>query len=292
MKRLRRTGLLLGSLLWLAAPAWADGGTSTRECESGDGFVRVDAERAIDRTRCLAIAERVVRAYAFVAAEAGWTRQDRLRAKPLKFRLRNGSMRGLGYVEGPDLMVVREAYLDQPLSEGTLAHELTHIQDARQLKGRRLPSFLAEGRALVNGHAYRMALGQEKGDYDRRMAASAATFTTENAGRLLRDFEGGGWDNQAIGTALVEFVRTRWNGGVPDANARLSRMVERMGAGDGFDSAFKKEFGVPFGGLRNSYMKHLDGTAGDPRARLDGTIWQAAGAPAASERPGETADAR
>jgi hypothetical protein len=295
MKRPRWTGLLLGCLLWLAAPAaaGADGGTSTRQCASADGFVRVQSERAINPARCLAVAERVVRAYAFVAAVASWNRQDRLRAKPLRFRLLDGSMRGLGYAEGLDLMVVRDAYLDAPLSEGTLAHELMHIQDARQLGGRRLPSFLAEGRALTVGHAYRMALGQEKGDYDRRMAASAATFTAKDADRLLRDYEGSGWDNQAIGTALVEYMRTRWNGtGVPDVGARLSRMIERMGAGDGFDSAFRKEFGTPFGDLRKAYAKYLDDTAGDPRARLQGTIWEAVGAAASSERRGETSAAR
>jgi hypothetical protein len=280
MKRLRRAALLVGCLVCAAgaAIAAAEGGPSVRECESREGFVRVKADRAIGRERCLAAAERVVKAYAFVESAASWSRRDRLRARPLQFRLLDGSMRGLGYAEGRDLMVMRDEYMDRPLSEGTLAHELTHIQDARQLAGRRLPSFIAEGRALAIGHAYRIALGQEKGDYDRRMAASAASFTAGDAGRLLRDYAGAGWDNQAIGTALVEYMRTRWNGaGLPDANARLSRMVERMGEGDGFDSAFKKEFGVPFGELRQAYMRFLDATRGDPRARLDGTIWENVG---------------
>jgi len=187
-------------------------------------------------------------------------------------------MKGLGYAEGRNLMVVRDEYLDDPLSEGTLAHELTHIQDARQLLGRtRLPSFLAEGRALVIGHAYRMALGQRENSYDARMAASAATFSAEDAGRLLRDYRGAGWDNKAVGTFLVEYMRVGWNGGTPDVLARLSRMVEAMGGGEDFDAAFRKEFGRRFGDLRRDFARFLDATKGEPEARLEGTMWRNAG---------------
>lgn len=274
MARFCRPSLPLGLCLLTTVSTPGHGADYTLQCKSVDGFAHIYADHAVPDSRCGAIAARVVNAYAFAARQANWRDEHRLRTKPLQIRLLGGSMRTLGYAEGANLMVVRDEYLDNPLSEGTLAHELTHIQDARQLRGRRLPSFIAEGRALTIGHAYRMALGQERNNYDGRMAASAATFTANDAGKLLRDYEGGGWDNQAIGTALVEYMRTKWNGGMRGVNTRLSRMAERMGDGDGFDSAFKKEFGIPFGDLRRSYMKHLDDTKNDAGARLDGTIWE------------------
>ena len=61
------------------------------------------------------------------------------------------ALKVLGYAQGANLMVMKDEYMDNPLSEGTLAHELTHIQDARQSKGNRLPSYMLEGRALTIG---------------------------------------------------------------------------------------------------------------------------------------------
>ena len=173
-------------------------------------------------------------------------------------------------------MVMKDDYLDKPLSEGTLAHELTHIQDLRQLKGKRLPSFMLEGRALTIGKAYRTFLGQEPNGYNQQMAGSAMRFTSGQAEQLLNEYRGQGWNNQAIGTVLVEFMRTRWNGnGIAEINVRLSRMIEIMAAGAEFEPAFEKEFGVSALVVGEAFLKHLDATQSDPRARLQGTIWQA-----------------
>ena len=186
-----------------------------------------------------------------------------------------GNLKVLGYAQGPNLMVMKDDYLDKPLSAGTLAHELTHIQDLRQLKGNRLPSFMLEGRALTIGKAYRTFLGQEPNSYDQQMAGSAMRFSAAQAEQLLNEYRGKGWNNQAIGTVLVEYMRTKWNGsGVPDINMRLSRMIEIMAAGAEFEAAFEKEFKASAMAVGGAFMKHLDATQSDPRARLQGTIWQ------------------
>ena len=59
-------------------------------------------------------------------------------------------------------------------------------------------------RALTIDQAYRLHIWQKPGDYDRQMARSAATFTPEQAMELLENFRGHGWNNQAIGTVVVE----------------------------------------------------------------------------------------
>jgi hypothetical protein len=269
--------LVLGCLCLLSAAfaAQAEDEGFELQCVSADKFLQIYSDHAVDQTRCKSIAERVLRAYAFIGKQESWSNPDLLRANPLQFRLLGGSLKVLGYAKGPNLMVMKDEYLDQPLSEGTLAHELTHIQDLRQLRGQKLPSFMLEGRALTVGHAYRMYLGQEQNSYDHRMAASAARFTASEAETLLNNYRGQGWNNQAIGTVLVEYMRTKWNGnGVPNIHPRLSRMIEIMGRGAEFEAAFQKEFGTSAVALGEAFLKHLSDTQDDPRARLQDTIWQ------------------
>lgn len=277
---------LLLLLLCLSLPVLAQAESFELQYVTPDRFLEIYADHPVDRARCQAIAERVVKVYAFLEQRESWRNPALLRARPLQFRLVQ-NLKVLGYAQGPNLMVVKDAYLDDPLSEGTLAHELTHIQDFRQLQGVPLPSFLLEGRALTNGHAYRMSLGQEPNRYDRQMAGSAVRFTAAQADLLLDDDRGRGWDNQAIGTVLVEFMRTRWNGGVPDLHPKLARMIEMMAQGVELEAAFQKVFGTSVLALGDAFDKFLTATQGDPAARLQGTMWQglelAEGTPAEAE---------
>ncbi len=279
--------LPLGVLcLALATPASpADEENFALKCKSDDGFLEVYSDHAVDGARCKAIAGRVLKAFAFVADRAAWRDRGILTARPLQFALVGDSANNvLGYAKGPNLMVMKDSYMDQPLSEGTLAHELAHIQDFRQLRGRRMPSFMFEGRALTIGQAYRVHVGQSPGDYDRQMARSAVGFTAERAMELLDNYRAHGWDNQAIGTVVVEYMRTSWKGGVPDINPRLSRMIERIAAGREFELAFQDEFGVSAEAFAEAFAGYLRATQGDPKRRLHGTMWQSVGldAPAAA----------
>jgi hypothetical protein len=170
--------------------------------------------------------------------------------------------------------VVKDEYLDDPLSEGTLAHELTHIQDGRQLQGSKLPSFLLEGRALTNGHNYRISLGQGQNQYDKNMASSAMKFSSEDASERLSKAHDEGWAMEAIGTFFVEYMRTRWNGGIANIHPRTARVIEKMAGGLDFKTAFEKEFSSPFEASVKSFMAYLDKTSETPQVRLEKTIWQ------------------
>lgn len=241
-----------------------------------DKWLQVWSDHAVDQARCKMIADRVRNAYMFVSKQEAWSNQDLLFKNPLKIRVVQGFKSNiLGFARGPNLFVVRDEYLDDPLSEGTLAHELTHIQDARQLQGKgKLPSFLAEGRALTNGHNYRISLGQEQNQYDRSMANSAMRFTAEDASERLNLAHDEGWDMEAIGTFFVEYMRTRWNGGVADIHPRTSRVVEKIAAGMDYKLAFEKEFATPIDAAIKSFMTYLDKTAEAPQTRLINTIWE------------------
>ena len=268
---------LLG-LLCMVMAASAHGAKEedyTVKCKSDDGFLQIYTAHPLEPGRCKAIVARVLRVYAFVAERAAWKDKSLITAAPLQFALVGDSaIKVLGYAKGPNLMVMKDSYLDQPLSEGTLAHELTHIQDFRQLRGKRLPSFMFEGRALTIGQAYRVHIGQPLGDYDRQMARSAVGFTADQAMELLDNYGGQGWNNQAIGTVVVEYMRAGWNGGIADINPRLSRVIERMAAGREFEQAFQDEFGVAAEAFAENFAAFLRATQGDAKQRLRGTMWQ------------------
>lgn len=246
-----------------------------QRCQSDDGFLRILSDRELDPVRCKSHVARVMKAFAFVTERAAWKDRSLLTARPLRFAvLGDPALNVLGYALGPNLMVMKDAYMDNPLSEGTLAHELTHIQDFRQLRGKRLPSFMLEGRALTIGQAYRLHVGQKPGDYDRQMARSAATFTADQAMELLENYGGHGWNNQAIGTVVVEYMRVKWNGGIADINPRLSRMIERIAAGREFELAFQDEFKASADAFAEAFSGFLRTTQNSPQLRLQGTMWQ------------------
>jgi hypothetical protein len=286
MTRFRRMLPLAGLLCIALVPGmpWANEEHFSLKCKSDDGFLEVLSDHPVDPARCKAVAARALKAYGFVTERAAWKDRSILTAKPLEFALvGNDAIKVLGYAKGPNLMVMKDSYMDDPLSEGTLSHELTHIQDLRQLQGKRLPSFMLEGRALTIGQAYRMNVGQKPGDYDRQMARSAANFTADKAMELLDNYSAHGWDNQAIGTVVVEYMRVKWKGGIADINPRLSRVIERMAAGREFEQAFQDEFGESAEAFAESFAAFLRATQGNPQQRLQGTMWQSVGLSAPNE---------
>lgn len=240
-----------------------------------DKFLQVWSDHKIEQARCKWIAERVRKAYAYDSQQECWKDQGPLFKNTLRIRVVDSiKSKILGYAQGQNLFVVRDSYLDDELSEGTLAHELTHIQDARQLKGGKMPSFISEGRALTNGHNYRISLGQKNSDYDFQMAKSAMNFSSADAEEVLSEFFSTGWKMEAMGVFLVEYMRTKWNGaGVPDIHPKLSKVIERVSTGIEAEAAFAQEFNKPFTALQQSFMKYLDDTKGEPSQRLQGTIW-------------------
>ena len=279
---------LLGLLYMANASPSENPGNFPQRCQSDDGFLLILSDRDLDAARCKSHVARVLKAYAFVTERSGWKDRGPLTAQPLKFSvLGDPALKVLGYAQGPNLMVMKDAYMDNPLSEGTLAHELAHIQDFRQLKGKRMPSFMFEGRALTIGQAYRVSIGQPLGDYDRQMARSAVGFTPDGALALLENYQGRGWDNQAVGTVVVEYMRTRWKGGITDVSIRLSRMIERIAAGREFDLAFQDEFGESAEKFADAFLGFLRATQNDPKQRLAGTMWQSVDIGAASAKPSQ-----
>lgn len=243
---------------------------------SPNKFLTIQSDHHIRRDRCLWITERILKAYRFDNEQEEWQNQDLLWNFPLEIRILN-IMKGNDYAVsvGQSLLIIADDYLDNELSQGTFAHELTHIQDARQLKGGKIPNFLLEGRALTNGHNYRMHLKQALNDYDYKMAYTIAHFTPNDAKEVLSHHERSSWQMETMGTFLVEYMRTKWHGmGIPNIHPKLSRMIERIGNGIFFKEAFEQEFGEPFSAFAQDFKDYLEQTQTNPKTRLEKTIWQ------------------
>ena len=93
----------------------------------------------------------------------------------LQVRVNASMPRGsLGYA-AKNVFTIGLSYIDNPLVQGTLAHELTHCQDRRQLQNHRIPHYLAEGRALLVGRAYEKNWGKVRA---ATTVASATRFSS------------------------------------------------------------------------------------------------------------------
>jgi hypothetical protein len=282
MRPIALRALALASLI--AAPAFAR--NDNAPIIYREGFLTIRSEMPMTPQQGKQILDRVNAAYAFDRGVAQW-RSDRLLYPPLTVKvLGAASLAGqnlLGEARGHDLFVVALDYLSQPLSEGTLAHELTHIQDGRnlgQLGTGRIPHYVLEGRALLIGHAYRQSRGLTDHDYDRKVTASLAKVNANDVRQIIQTEAympehqmGNRFRMEAVGMLFVEWLRTRAGGrGFADVQARLSRIMEEVGAGQTFEASFARMFGMPLQQAQEALIALVAQTQGQPAARLANTV--------------------
>lgn len=240
--------------------------------------VRLRTDTPVSAAEQRAIVAKVRAAYAWVARTQAWPDARPLSA-PLEVRL-TARPDVLGTATD-DVITIGLDYIrsDPALSQGTLAHELCHIQDRRQARPARVPGFIAEGRGLTNGFAYRRSLGLPPQPYDRGLARAITGFTPAEVAAVMADLAPGSLrDPEAnlrfefVGAWFVEYLRTT---GYPDVQPRLARVITRLHAGQPFEAAFEAEFGVGFGKVAFAFVRHAETTRGS--MRLKGTIWAGLG---------------
>ncbi|MCI3134313.1 hypothetical protein [Phenylobacterium aquaticum] len=247
--------------------------------ETPDGRIRIVGRAELGTGEAEAIAGRVQAAYDWVARTQAWPDAAPLSA-PLQVTV--AETPGVLGVAMKDRFKVGLAYLrsDPVLSAGTLAHELTHIQDRREVRPSGVPGFIAEGRGLTDGFMYRRSLGYPPQPYDRSLARAIAGYTAADAAAVLDDLSPGDLADPAanrrlefIGAWFVEFLRTRCGGaGFVDVQPRLARVITEMRGGADFGAAFKDVFGLDWDATRTAFVAEARQTRG--AERLKGTIWQ------------------
>jgi hypothetical protein len=224
------------------------------------------------------IAARVAAAYSWLKQTQRWPDPARV-DRPLRVHLRETP--GLLGIAGGGSFSINISYLKSnvALSSGTLAHELCHIQDNRELGKGRLPGFLTEGRGLTNGFMYRKSLGYPPQPYDRSLARGLLTYNRQQVVTVVTRLEPGDLKDHTengimedIGAWFVEYLRTSFDGnGFPDVQPRLARTIDGLHDGQNFEAAFQTAFGVPFATVQKAFIQHAALVRGPDR--LKKTMW-------------------
>lgn len=180
-------------------------------------------------------------------------------------------------------MAIDRLHSKPELTLGTFAHELTHVQDRREAGHGTIPGFITEGRALLNGFAYRKAHGQSFLDYDRGLAHSIASYTPQQMKEVVYRMKRGDVhdpdDAQANsrlefgGAWFLEYLRTTFNGsGYVDVQVRLARVITEVRRGQSFEAAFAQVFGVEFSLVQSSFVDFVGQHHG--AGRVKNMIWE------------------
>jgi hypothetical protein len=283
----RLVALLALPLLFAAKSASANDRNLCKE-----GFLQIVSPDALSVSvgQCRAVAKQTMAAWRFDANQMRWADLSEME-KPLTLRLLSldrmkQEHRGLlGFARGRDLFVVSTAVLDDSFANGTLAHELAHIQAKRALgkfsEAHLVPRYFIEGHGNSLGRAYRDHLGVTKHDYDVRKAREIMKFTADEARTILTDDSYGATDTtamdrmEAMGIFFVEYLRVRhYPAGTPNVFVGMARVFESVGQGKTFKSAFREQFGTPVEQVVSEIVALVKRTASHPAARIKGTRYE------------------
>jgi hypothetical protein len=257
-----------------------------------EGFLRIVSPDALEVSmdQCRAVARQTIAAWKFDLSRMRWTDLTEME-KPLTLRvvginrMKTEYHGVLGFARGRDLFVVSTAVLDDPFANGTLAHELAHIQAKRALgkfsEKQLAPRYFIEGHGNIMGRAYRDYLGIVKHDYDASKARRILRFTEEEARTILTDNSYGTPGSreedkmEAMGIFFMEYLRVRLHHrGVPEVVERMGRVFELVGHGETYQTAFQQQFGEPVDQVVAEILSFIGRTRSNPAERLRGTRYE------------------
>jgi hypothetical protein len=264
-----------------------------------DDFVRIVSDKDVSQAQARSLADRIEKAWQFDSRNQHWEDQKRL-DRPLTVAVLSreafGDLTGdftgstAGVTTGPDLFAVPETVLgrQQAQDENTIAHELGHVQDLREAGKQidQIPIYLQEGKEYLLGEEYPLAEGM-KNPHLQYVADALARLKGTDASWLLSHFrtvqdEGRpgnvGFFGEVTGALFVEFLRVHLGAG--DAVDKLADVVEAVGHGEEFPTAFRKRFGMELSDAEKAFVQFIGKTEGNPAERLAGTLFDPAAKPA------------
>jgi hypothetical protein len=259
-----------------------------------DGQIAIDSEVSHSHAEIAAFVARIRAAYQYAATAHQWSDPAKIAApftvKLITVAAMRSTMPGVAALcASANVIVITEKLVPDGIGDGTLAHELTHLQH-RRIAG--IPNFLEEGTAQDIQRAYSLMLGEDAakftaeaqllGSVDERDARDVIDhFRTgpdlaaaQHAGLLTQD--------ESLGCLFVEFLRTRYLGGYADVLPRVAWILELMPPGlvktaPGFDPAYRAAFTTAFGiaaeAAEASFVAYVRATDGDQAGRLRGTLF-------------------
>lgn len=258
-----------------------------------EGFLEIVSPDQLGVDDCKQVAKMTMAAWNFDLKQMEWNRSINMN-NPLTLRVISiESMRTrhrgvLAFaMAGGNLLVVSTAVLRDSFANGTLAHELGHIQAYRALgefsKKGSVPHYFLEGHGLSMGRSYRDHLRVANHRYDISMAKAFAKLSGNEAKIILTTDENyykkdgkkdpkKNFRMEAMGVFFVEYLRVR--SGIPDAIYRMGRVFELVGRGRTYESAFKQTYGVSVNQVISEITAFMARTQSDPAERLRKTRYE------------------
>jgi hypothetical protein len=286
------------------------GGLKSLPVYYDDGRVSVVSDVPLDDASASSFAARIADAYSFDLERLGWRNPPTLDRLPVRLEALSGpAMRQFypgfsGAAMGTQLFVMGTPSLTVG-GQGIIAHEVSHIQSAREGSG--LPHWLEEGKAGVLQRLFMLARGvafKAPGPFSATITSAAALDILEQSS--FGPATVGAASYEPVGLMFAEFIRTRLaksgtyspdpgGGDFSDAVRRFARIIERINvvkkqflsahpratwtevqAKNTFEAAFKLQFAMTIDEAKAQFSAWLDDTQplvnDAPNTRFVGTI--------------------
>ncbi len=255
-----------------------------------DSFVEIRSDVTIPEPSL--IASQIAQAYRFDLRSQGLTAS--VLNQPLVVGLYSNAVwaKGGGNAIGTEYFVANVGpYLrfarnlsDQRFAWLVTAHELEHLIMSRMnAPVAKVPIFLFEGIACSLG--YRFAVTTVEGNYDSQyVAGRLVACTRADAEDMLKNFmqpsdyqkardSGKIWQYENMGGLFFEHLISLYSR-TPDYIFKCwGKLVESIGHGVAFESAFKSAFPFSLSAAENDFLSYMEKTTGNPRVRFAGTIF-------------------
>ena len=170
----------------------------------------------------------------------------------------------LGLASGGTGIVIGYPHVLTPMSAATLAHELLHVQDTRELNGRTIPQYFSEGRATSASFAFLRHIGQpDNQDWQRRLMRWNVDSARQVLAGRTKDHS---VENEEIGMLFVEQLRQRYKEFFP----RSAQVIDRVANGADFTEAFEQVYALRLDLAKAEFLRFIGDTQHDPAARARG----------------------
>jgi hypothetical protein len=260
-----------------------DDGASGLPVIYDNGSVSVVSDTAVanDAPRWAKMIEDV---YQFDLDELKWSSPPLLSAQPLKLQALSPTLfqklhPGTAAVAmGTGTIASSIAVLSRAGTPGVLAHEVSHIQMAREGGG--LPHVFEEGKAGVLQRQYLIKLGVPVHPAPIMLSADRQTAADRLDGFMYQPYDISG-GQEPLAVLFIEYLRVGL--GYGDAMMRMAWLVETIQElkNEGwteslprFQRAFDVVFGMKFADARAAYLDYVQATEGNAAQRLAGTVLQ------------------
>ncbi len=253
-----------------------------------DGFVKIVADRPLSASQGKRVLDLIERAYEFDIDQLGWKKTGNL-AMPMTVAvvsdkwMKAHRLRFMGGSFNSTVFAVRDEMFSNPVYDGVIAHELTHLLVMRQFLGDEArnhgwSAVMGEGMASHNGKRFRLATNQKRypqhripaNDIDQTMTGLDAKQVFSETGDVAESNR----FRYPVGLQFIEFVRLRLDGkGHSDAIRQFGAMVADMArTHKPFDKEFQEHFGTLLDGAHLQFVQFITSTENNPAARFADTI--------------------